>query len=121
LTLLRENVSVSKKPTIIFLSLVVALVSCNRERSPVSSRLEISAAEYEVLTTWIDASFTGKEPVGKGVTKVVIFDTTQSGDDERLGDENGKRLPWDKTAESLHVKDPALQSSALDAFRKVNT
>jgi hypothetical protein len=74
-----------------------------------------------VLTFWIDATFTGKERVGNGVAKVVIFDTTQSDDDELLSDENGQRIPWDKTAEALHKKDPALQSSALDAFRKVNT
>jgi hypothetical protein len=118
LTLPRDNVSVTKKLTTILLSLVLALVSCNR--GPASSRREISAAEYEVLTSWIDATFTRKEQVGKGVTKVVIFDTTQSGDDELLGDENGQHIPWDKTAESLHKKDPALQSSALDAFRNVN-
>jgi len=112
---------VSKKPTTILLSLVLALVSCNRGHSHVSSRREISAAEYQVLTAWIDATFTGKERVGKGVVKVVIFDTTQSGDDELLGDENGQRIPWDKTAESLHKKDPALQSSTLETFRKVNT
>jgi hypothetical protein len=118
LTLLRHTVSVPKKLTTILISLVLALVSCNR--SPASPRREISAAVYEVLTSWIDATFTGKEQVGKGVSKVVILDTTQSGDDELLGDENGQRIPWDKTAESLHKKNPALQSSALDAFRKVN-
>jgi hypothetical protein len=112
---------VSKKPTTILLSLILALVSCNRGHSPVSSRREISAAEYEVLTAWIDATFTGRQRVGNGVVKIVIFDTTQSGDDELLGDENGQRIPWDKTAESLQKKDPALQSSALNAFRKVNT
>jgi hypothetical protein len=69
-------------------AIVLALVSCNRGHSPVSSRREISAAEYEVLTAWIDATFTGKERVGKGVVRVVIFDTSQSGDDELLGDEN---------------------------------
>jgi len=112
---------VSKKPTIILLALVLALVSCNRGHSPLSSRRELSAAEYAVLTAWIDATFTGKERVGKGVVKVVIFDTTQPGDDELLLDENSQRIPWDKTAESLHKKDPALQTSALEAFRKVNT
>ena len=46
----------------------------------------MSAAEYEVLTGWIDATFTGKQRVGKGVVKVVMFDTTQSGDDDLVGD-----------------------------------
>jgi hypothetical protein len=111
---------VFRKPTTILLWLVLALAGCNRGHSPVSPKREISAAEYEVLTAWIDATFSGKERVGKGVVKVVIFDTTQSGDDELLGDENGQRIPWGKTAESLQKKDPALQSSALDAFRNVN-
>jgi hypothetical protein len=117
----RHNVPVSKRLTAILASLVVALVSCNRGHSPVTQRREMGAAEYEVLTAWIDATFTGKERVGKGVERVVIFDTTQSGDDELLGDENGQRIPWARTAESLRKKDPALQQSALDAFRKVNT
>ena len=86
----------------------------------VTPRREMGAAEYEVLTAWIDATFTGKEREVKAVERVVIFDTTQSGDDERLGNENGQRIPWEKTAESLRKKDPALQQSALDAFRKVN-
>jgi hypothetical protein len=81
----------------------------------------MTAAEYEVLTAWIDATFTAKERVGKGVVKVVIFDTTDSDDDHLLRDENGQPLPWEKMAESLRKKDPALEQAALDAFRKVNT
>src|SRR5258708_24417509 len=49
-----------------------------------------------------------------------FFDTTNSGDDHLLGDENVHPIPWEKTAESLRRKDPALQQAALDAFRKVN-
>jgi hypothetical protein len=80
----------------------------------------MSVAEYEVLTAWIDATFTGKERIGKGIAKVVIWDTTQSGDDDLLRDENGRPIPWEKTAESLRKKEPALQQAALDTFRKVN-
>ncbi len=104
----------------ILLSLVVGLTACNRGQKPATSTREMSAAEYEVLTAWIDAKLSGKEWVGKGIAKVVIFDTTKSGDDDLLGDENGRPIPWEKTAESLRKKDPALQQAALDTFRKVN-
>ena len=105
---------------IILLSLVVDLTACNRRQKPATPTREVSAAEYEVLTAWIDATLTGKERADKGIAKVVIFDTTKSGDDGLLGDENGRPIPWEKTAESLRKKDPALQQAALDAFRKVN-
>lgn len=101
------------------LSIVVGLISCNRGQKPTTPTREMSAAEYEVLTAWIDAKLSGKEHVGK-VTKLAIFETTNSGDDHLFGDENGHPIPWEKTAESLRKKDPALQQSALDAFRKVN-
>jgi hypothetical protein len=101
------------------LSIVVGLIACNRGQKPTTPTREMSAAEYEVLTAWIDAKLSGKEQVGK-VTKVAIFETTNCGDDHLLGDENGHPIPWEKTAESLRKKDPALQQSALDAFRKVN-
>lgn len=118
---MRHNVSVSQRLTTILLSLLLALASCKHGYNHVAPKREMSAAEYEVLTAWIDATFAGKERVGKGVVKLVIFDSTQSGDDELLGDENGQRIPWGKTAELLRKKDSALQQSALDCFRKVNT
>jgi hypothetical protein len=108
-----------KRLVIILLALVVGLASCNRGRKAVTPEREMSAAEYEVLTAWIDAKLNSKERVGK-IAKVVIFDTTKSGDDDLLGDENGRPIPWEKTAESLRKKDPALQQATLDAFRKVN-
>lgn len=105
----------------ILLSLVVALTACNRGQKPTTPTREVSAAEYEVLTAWIDATMTVNERAGKGIAKrLVIFDTTNSGDDDLLGDENGRPIPWEKTAESIREKDPALQQAALDAFRKVN-
>lgn len=81
----------------------------------------MSTAEYEVLTAWINASFIGKERLGKGVVKVVIFNTTDSDDAHLLRDENGQPIPWEKMSELLRKKDPALRQSALDSFRKVNT
>ena len=81
----------------------------------------MSAAEYEVLTAWINSRFAAKDHAIKGVVKVVILDTTDSDDDHLLRDDNGQPIPWEQMAESLRKKDPALQQSALDAFRKVNT
>jgi hypothetical protein len=81
----------------------------------------MSASEYEVLTAWINARFTAKDRMGKGIVRVVIFDTTDSDDDHLLRDDNGQPLPWQRMAESLRKKDPALQQSTLDAFRTVNT
>ncbi len=104
----------------ILLSFVVGLTACNRGQKPATPTREMSAAEYEVLTACIDATLTGKERVGKGITKVAIFDTTKSGDDDLPRDENGRSIPWEKTAESLRKRESALQQSALDAFRKVN-
>ena len=106
---------------IILLALVVGLTTCNRGQKAATPTREMSAAEYEVLTAWIDAKLNSKERVGKIAKVLVIFDTTKSGDDDLLGDENGRPIPWEKTAESLRKKDPALQQAALDAFRKVNT
>ena len=116
-----HNVCVPKNLTTILLSLLLALASCNRGHSPVAPKREMSAAEYEVLTAWIDSTFTGKERVAKGLTKIVVFDTTDSDDDHLLKDENGQPIPREKMAESLRKKDPALQQAALDAFQRVNT
>jgi hypothetical protein len=80
----------------------------------------MSASEYEVLTAWIDATFTSKERAAKGLTKIVILDTTDSDDNHLLKDENGQPIPWEKMAESLRKKYPVLQQAGLDAFRKVN-
>ena len=80
----------------------------------------MSTTEYEVLTDWIDAEFTGKERVDKKIAKVVIFDATESGDDDLLDNDEGQHIPWEKTADSVRKQDPVLQQTTLDAFRKVN-
>jgi hypothetical protein len=104
----------------VLLSFLLALASCNRGHGPVTPRREMNAAEYEVLTAWIDAA-AGEKQAGKNVAKVVvIFDTTESGDDDLPRDEKGRVIPWEKTAESLRERDPALQQSTLNAFRKAN-
>lgn len=109
-----------KRLMTILLSLVVGLTACNRGQRPATPAREMSAAEYEVLTAWIDAKLTRQGAGRQRDRQVVIFDTTKPGDDDLLGDENGRPIPWEKTAESLRKKDPALQQAALDAFRKVN-
>lgn len=112
--------SMQKRLVTILLALVVFLTACNRGQKPATLTRELSAAEYEVLTAWIDAALTSMDRVGKGIARVVIFDTTNSGDDHLLADENGRPITWEKTAESLRKQDPALQQATLDAFRKVN-
>jgi hypothetical protein len=79
--------------------------------------------EYEVLSVYIDRVFTdgeGKRQVSKDIVKIVIFDSTNSGDNDLLRDGNGQPIPWEKTAESLRMKAPTLQQTTIDAFRKAN-
>lgn len=113
-----------KRLTIILLLLVVGLTTCNRGRSPVALGDELSAAEYGMFSAYIAGKFTGtegKRQVGKDIAKtVIIFDTTQSGDDDPLGGENGRPIPWEKTAGSLRKNAPALQQATIDAFREAN-
>jgi hypothetical protein len=111
-----------KRLMTILLSLVVSLTACSRRQSTVTARREVSAAEYEVLSTWSADTFTGQkaQQIAKGVVKIVISDTTQSGDDDLLRDENGRPIPWEKTAESLRKNAPTLQQATIDSFRGVN-
>src|SRR5215470_11738389 len=115
---MRHNASVSRSLTLILLSLLLTLPSCSRRPQSSVPRREMSAAEYEVLTAWMNARFVGKDHMGKRITKLVIFDTSDSDDTHLLRDENGQPMPWERMAESLRKKEPALQQSALDAFRK---
>ena len=105
----------------VLITLLLALTSCNRGPHLPAPKRELSAAEYEVLTAWINSSLGAKDHAAKGVVKVVILDTTDSDDERLLRDDNGQRIPWEQMAKSLCKKDPALQQSALDTFRKVNT
>jgi hypothetical protein len=75
---------------IILLSLVVGLTTCNRGKITEVPTGELKNPEYDVLSAFIASKFADRknkepsEPVGDGLVKIVIFDTTQSGDDEGL-------------------------------------
>jgi len=105
--------------TIFLVSALVGLTSCSRSHKSLNAKSEISAAEYEVLVSWVDAKVTSKELVSKGIGKVVIFDTT-SGDPHLQWEDNGRPVPWEREAESLRGKEPALQRTTTDAFGRVN-
>lgn len=71
---MRHNVEIMQRPfVIIALLLVLGFTACNRAQKAATPTRELSAAEYEVLTAWIDAKLKSKERVGKGLTKVVIL------------------------------------------------
>jgi len=79
----------------------------------------MSAAEYEVLSAWLSNKITAKAR-DKGPSQIVVYDTTDSDNDQLLKDDNRQPIPWEKEAESLRKKDSLLQQSTLDAYRKVN-
>ena len=113
--------AVHKRLTAIFLSLVVGLTTCNREQNHVAPKSELNAAEYEAFSAYVAGKFTAKKQAGQDTPKVlIILDTTASGDDDLMPDENGRAIPWEKTAESLRKKSPSLQKQTIDAFRKAN-
>jgi hypothetical protein len=103
----------------ILLSIVVSLTACNRGQKVAAPTREITAAEYEVLVSWINAKFTSKEQVSRGIGKIVIFNTT-SGDPHLQWEDNGRPVPWEKEAESLRQQEPALQKITADSFGNVN-
>ena len=108
-----------KTPLTILLFCFVLLTACNRGHGSATSKREMSAAEYEVLSAWVDARFTNGDRVGKSISKIVIFDTT-SGDAHLQWEDNGRPIPWEKQAASLREKDPALQQTTTDDYGKVN-
>jgi hypothetical protein len=117
-----HNVPVSNRfAIVIILVSLVVLANCNRGHKPVVPKREISAAEYEVLTAWIDAKISDGHRGEKWTAKVLaIFDITDADYEHLLKDDNGRPISWEKMAESLRKRDPALQQTTLDAFRKVN-
>lgn len=110
----------TKRLAIVLLSLLLALASCNRAHDAQAPKREMSPAEYEVLTAWIDATFASENGVSRRVAKVVVLDTTDSDDDRLLRDDNGQLITWEKMAATLCKKDPALQKGTLDPFRRAN-
>ena len=103
------------------LCLLAALLTtaCTRNRAG-----ELTPAEYDVLSAFIEGKITGKkmkERASKDNTvKIAMFNMTNSGDNDLLPDGNGRPIPWIETAKSLLKKDPTLQQATIDAFRKAN-
>ena len=114
---------VRKTLAIVLLSIVVGLTACNRGHRPVASTGELTADEYNVLSAYIAGKLNGKdkERVSQEPPKLIFFSMTKSGDDDLLRDENGRPIPWEKTADSLHTKAPALQQTTVTSFRKANS
>ena len=100
----------------VLLILLIASAACRKHPS---------APEYDALSAFIDSKFAsrkGVQPIGNGIARTVIFDTTESDEDGqnvRL-DGNGQPIPWAQTASSLQSKVPTLKGTTLDAFREVN-
>lgn len=107
---------------VFLLSLTIGLGACNRAHKPMLPAAHLTADEYNVLSGYLADTFSGKgkEDGGKRPTKLIVFNITQSGDEELLPDENGHPVPWEKTAESLRKKAPSLQLSTIESFRKAN-
>ncbi len=88
-------------------------------RDPVHHPLEVSETEYDVLSAWLNETFTGQKAQDKGVVRIVITDMSQF-DDHTQVDGNGRPIPWEKTAKSLQEKAPTLQRSTINAFEEAN-
>lgn len=110
---------VNKRLAAILLSAVVSSTACNRGHSPRAPTSEVTSNEYAVLSASITDTNTNQKGKEQPV-KIVISNMTQSGDDDLLLDKNGQRIPWEKTAEYLRGKVPALQRTTIDAFREAN-
>lgn len=105
--------------TICVFLLLIASAACQKHPS---------TREYDALSAFIDSKFASRkgvqpiEPIGNGITRIVILNTTESdegGQNLRL-DGNGQPIPWSQTASSLQGKDPTLRRTTIDAFREVN-
>lgn len=111
-----------KTLAIAFLSLAVGLSGCNRGNKPVAPASDLTPDEYNLFSAYVTELQGGKNKGrdGKQVAKLIAVNMTLSGDDDLLPDENGHPVPWDKTAESLRKKAPALQQTTIDSFRAAN-
>ena len=101
--------AMGKRLTLLLLLIGVGLTACNRKR-------QFTANEYDVVS----AGITGLLASHNHPSKFVILKMTSSGDDDLLLDENGHRVPWEKTAESLRQKAPFLQQTTIEGFRRTN-
>jgi len=83
------------------------------------------AAEYEVLSAFIDAKLSADKgvlplsPEGEGISRLVIRRTSVTDVEGEL-DRNGQPIPWAQTASSLQSQVPSLKRATTDAFQKVN-
>lgn len=106
---MHNNGAVRNTLAIVVLSLVVGLSSCNRAHKPIGPAADLTPDEYNVFSGYLADTFSrrdDKDGDGKQATKLIVLNTTQSGDDDLLPDENGHPVPWEKTAESLRKKAP---------------
>jgi len=100
--------------------LLAATTACRNTR--------VKAAEYEVLSAFIDAKFPSRKGIepfaltGEGISRIVIRNLSESNEEESSMqlDGNGQPIPWTQTASSLQSKAPALKRTTVDAFREVN-
>jgi hypothetical protein len=109
--------------TVLLSLVVVSLSGCNRDHKPIAPAADLSVDECKVFSGYIADTFSRrrKEQDSKQPAKLVFLNTTNSGDDDLLPDENGHSVPWEKTAESLRKKAPSLQQATIDSFRKANS
>lgn len=100
----------------ILLVVVVALTACNRSKATPG---EFTANENDVVSAYVADVFANHKNQLQA-SKIVILKTTSSGEDTLLPDENGRPIPWEKTADSLLRRAPSLQKTTVDAFRNAN-
>lgn len=107
--------------------LLAAALSCvyPHRATAQAAPAEVTQLEYDVLSTYIARTFTGKnteERLDKSVSNVVIVDRVQSDrDDTSLEDDDGKPIAWKEIAKYLHKKVPQLEDATLKSFREACT
>jgi hypothetical protein len=114
-------IQINRRTRAICVLLILLVVSTACQKHP-------STPEYDALTAFIDSKFASRkgvqpiEPMGNGIARIVIFNTTESdqdGQNVRM-DGNGQPIPWAQTASSLQSSVPTLKRTTIDAFREVN-
>lgn len=108
--------------TLLLSLVVIGLSGCNRAHKPTAPVPDLTSDEYDVFSGYLADTFRKRDKGrdSQQPPKLVFLNMTQSGDDDLLLDENGHPVPWEKTAESLRKKAPALQQATVDSFRSQN-